>query len=292
MENNGWTTQARFVGVVLLFSATACASVGPAPAMLSADLGNRISEMRGLHQLALERVFDAERRRIEDFVDNEWTPLFLKNYMAESNLMSMLERFGTIGEEERELLRMALEEYLADPDEAETAANEVADAVTAAQSAEGDVIREVLDRFVEDEQLEEATLHVTGLLGSADPGLLILEWAGDAQAEINAQRREMLEPLAEAERQATAELTEAYADMLKANGVITARLEAAADVKAQQDALLRTLGVGDAAQRLQERITNINGRVTTALGIADRAVAEGNAAAVVTMLREALGRGN
>ena len=108
--------------VALLLSTTACATVSPAPAMLSAELGDRMSEMRGLHQLALEHLFENERRRVEDFIENEWTPLFLKNYLAESRLLFLIEQLGTIGEEQRSLLRTTLEEYLTDPDEAERAA--------------------------------------------------------------------------------------------------------------------------------------------------------------------------
>ena len=93
---------------IALLLSTACASVGPAPAALSAELGDRMAEMRGLHQLALERVFENERRRVEDFIEDEWTPLFLKNFLAESRLLPMIDRLGTIGEEERALLRTTL----------------------------------------------------------------------------------------------------------------------------------------------------------------------------------------
>jgi hypothetical protein len=250
-----------------------------------------MADMRGLHQLALERVFDGERRRIEDFIDDEWTPLFLKNFLAESRLLAEIERLGTIGEEERALLRTTLTAFLTDSSEAEAAANRVADAVTASRSGESKAVRDALARFVEDDRLDAATLEVVSLLGSADPGLLILEWAGDAQAVINAQRREMLEPLAEAQRQATAELAEAYAEMLKANGVITARLEAASKVKAQQDAALQALGVGDAAAKLQQRLAGISGRVTSALSSAAGLLESGNANDVARTLKDALGGG-
>jgi hypothetical protein len=119
--------------------------------------------------------------------------------------------------------------------------------------------------------------------------LLILEWARDAQTEINAQRREMLEPLAAAERQATADLTEAYAQMLKANGVVTARLEAAAKLKEQQDALLASVGAGDAANALRRRLASISGRVGEALTAAERAAADGDLAEVAARLKQALG---
>ena len=282
----------RLVPALLLGGAVACASLGPAPARLSAELGDRLAEMRGLHQLALERVFENERRRVEDFIDDEWTPLFLKNFLAESRLLAEIERLGMIGEEERALLRTVIAAFLADTSEAQGAANRVADAVSASRSGESAAIRTALRDFVEDDRLDAASLQVVSLLGARDPGLLILEWAEDAQAEIDAQRREMLEPLQEAQRQATAELTEAYAEVLKANGVITARLEAAAKASAQEDAMLGALGVGDAAERVRARLARISAGVGTALELAQDALARGDAGAAAASLRQALGQSN
>ena len=147
--------------------------------------------------------------------------------------------------------------------------------------------------FVEDDRLEAATSHVSSLLRTADPALLLIEWVTDAQEQINLQRQQMLAPLDEAERAASADLAAAYADMLKANGVITARLEAAAKKTEAQDQLLATFGVKDVANDMRMRLADISQAVGAAVSAAGAAVQEGQeatraASTLIESLRTAL----
>lgn len=261
------------VAVLLLF-ATGCATVGPVPATLSAEVGDRIAEMQGLHQLALQKYFDSERRRIEDFLEREWIPLYLRNFLGLSGLMQDLQEASSVSEDDRWAVEEALKDYLIDDVEAPAAASELIASVTSTRQQESEAVRGVLNRYVEDARVDEAAVHVSSLLNVVDPGFLILEWAQAAREAIERQRREMLLPLDEAERQASAELAQAYADLLKANGVVTARLEAASKVNASQDQLLQTVGTRPYADSLRLRLAHVSSTVGEALGAARTAMGQ------------------
>jgi hypothetical protein len=224
--------------------------------------------MQGLHQLALQKYFDSERRRIEDFLEREWIPLYLRNFLGLSGLMQDLQTASSVSEDDRRAVEEALGEYLVDPAEAPAAANDLVVSLASARQQESETVRGVLNRYVEDARVDEASVHVSSLLDADDPGFLILEWAQAAREAIERQRREMLLPLDEAERQASAELAQAYADLLKANGVVTARPEAAAKVNASQDQLLQTVGARPYADSLRLRLAHISSTVGEALGAA------------------------
>ena len=243
-------------------------------------MGERMSEMRGLHQYALDSFFESERKRIEDFLEDKWIPLFLKNFLATSGLMSDLRTVEYVGEDDKELLQTTLVEYLEDKSEAAKLTDEIAASLSKSRSQESGNIKSILARYVEDDQMEAANVHVATILKSADPAYLMIEWVNAAQHEINLQRREMLQPLEEAQRLVNAELAQAYADILRANGVVTARLEAAAKVKESQDKFMDVLGARKYADQLKIKLAGISDTVGKALmaakDYADEDVAEGD----------------
>lgn len=266
----------RVRGVALLLPLLAgCSTMSPATPKLSAELGDRIAEMRGLHQLALESYFESERRRIEAFIDEQWTPLFLRNFLGTSGILSDLASYAAPGKENREELERVVASYLDDPAEAPSLTADIVAVLPDAGAADLPAIRRVVARYVEDDRVDAAVVRVTSLLGVGDPGELILEWAEDAQAEINARRRAMLRPLDEAERRTNAQVAEAYAEMLKANGVVTARLEAAAEVSAEHDALFEAFGVDEVTERVRSEMAALSARVGDAVAAAERALATG-----------------
>lgn len=175
----------RFSAVLVVFCAivifnVGCATMGPAPAKLSAEVGDRISEMQGLHQLALKRYFESERKRVETFLQEEWVPLFLKNFLSTSELM-------------------------------------------------------------------EDLMH---LESASDRLPLLIEWVSDAQVAIERKRKEVLQPLNEAEMAVTLRIAQEYTQLLKANGVVTARIEAAAKKAEVQNKLLDAFGLKKPADLL------------------------------------------
>ena len=255
--------------VILTFIAGCGATIGPAPVKLSAEVGDRISEMQALHQLALERYFESERARIETFLEEKWIPLFLKNASSMHGLMTDLEAAAFVTEKDKNALEIALKEYLLDDEEVSKVVQEIADAVSGFRKQENKKVDEILHRYVEDDKLNAATLHISSLLQATDPTLLMIEWVIKAQDTINLQRKEMLQPLIKAERIITSELTQAYAEMLKANGVVTARLAAANEVKEIQDSFLQFFGAEQHANLLRKRLVNLSDTISKAIRKAD-----------------------
>lgn len=182
--------------VIVIFN-VGCATMGPDAAKLSMEVGTRVAEMQGVHQLTLESYFQLERARIETFLQEEWIPHFLKDYLGSSELMDKL------------------------------------------RDAE-------------------------------DPAKLLLQWVTAAQTEIELQRKEMLQPVMEAERIVTARLAQNYADILKANGVITARLEAAAEIKAIQDSMLQSLGAAAPTEKIRQALAKVSSTVTDVINKAQK----------------------
>ena len=159
----------RFNAILLVLSAIAiftvgcgAGTIGPRPVKLSAELGDRISDMYVIHQRALENSFEYERARIDAVFKEKWIPTYLENQLTNSGLLKKLEQ-------------------------------------------------------------------------SEAPALLMSEWIVAVQAVIEFERKERLRPITASEKEIRSKLAQAYAEMLKANGVITARLEAAAEVKEVQD---------------------------------------------------------
>jgi hypothetical protein len=255
---------------------------------LSVELGERISEMQGLHELTLRRFFDSERRRIENFLDNEWTPLFLRNFLGSSGLLNDIAQVGYVSERDQGAIQTALIRFLRDSTEAPRATQELVTVITQSRSAEPTAVRSVLQRFIDDARLDAAAAHVAALLRSEDPAVLVLEWARDAQEQINLMRRQMLDPVNEAERVAASEVVEAYSQMAQANGTITGRLEAAARVSEQQDALLQSFGIANAAAKIRQRLAGISDGVGEALSAARTELVQGTGTAEVQRIVDVL----
>src|SRR5690606_33146561 len=128
--------------------------------------------------------------------------------------------------------------------EADKAATELVNKSTETRKEEDGVVRTILARYVEDQKLNSAVIHISSLLGTDEPARIIFDFAEAAHQEMQAQRKEMLEPIEKARAEAVATLSEAYAEMIRGQSTITGRLEAAAKRSGQQDELLDKLGVG------------------------------------------------
>lgn len=258
--------------MTLAAGAAGCAKMSEATPKLSAELGDRIAEMQGLHELTLDRFFDAERRRIQDFLDREWNPLFLKNFLGTSKLLAAIAEVGYVSASDSSAIQTAAKRYLGDTTEAGRLTRDVVAAVRGSRGGEEKLVRPIVRRFVEDAKVEDAVTHIVSLLKSEDPATLVLEWAEDAQEQINLKREEMMAPLDDAERTTKSELAKAYGEMAQASGTITGRLEAAARASAQQSALLSAFHVDSVAERLRLRLGGISGAVGEALAVADTAL--------------------
>ncbi len=245
-----------------------CASVSENSVALSADVGNRVAEMQGLHRAAVQRYFDAEELRVEQFMTNQWEPLFLQNFLGISGILSDLSNPSQFTEAKRAQLRDAAALYLLDDEEAGAVADALVSALDRSRGSESQVLGDVLENFVEDDQLSSAVVHLGALLATDEPARMIMDFAADAHNEISRQHELLLQPIREARAEVMAELDIAYGQLVAAQNLITGRLAAASRVRDQQDQLLNeVLGEGQ-AERIRVRLAQVSTAVSDAIASA------------------------
>ncbi|MEM9821823.1 MAG: hypothetical protein AAF985_12155 [Bacteroidota bacterium] len=260
---------------LLVFFLSSCGSViRQSTVQLSADVGNRITEMEHLHQLAIQRYFDVEKKKVEDFLTNTWEPLFLKNFLGTSQILQLLQNTSKIDESLQNQIKDVFSEYLTDPSEAGEASQKLVNALNQSRDSEEGVVKTVVSDYVEDDKITAATIHINSLLGTDSPAKLILDFAEAAHTEMNSRRQSLLAPIEQARSETIAELSAAYAELVRGQSTITGRLEAAAKVSQEQDRLLGVLGVNNATQKLQSKLSNFTTKIDGALGIVNGLAAE------------------
>lgn len=249
---------------LLVFVLTGCATVGPASVKLSSETGARSAELGALHQQMVRNYFASERQRVETFLKEKWEPQFLRNFLGETQILKLLQESIAFDDAKTKEIQIALETYLTDKTEAPKAASEIIAALTKTRGGEPAEVRKVIDKFVPNVKVDAATTHIAALIGTHEPGLLIMEFAADAHEAIDKQRKEMIGPIDGAETRVLAELNESYATLARAHGTITARLEAASRAREQQDKLLMSAGIENPSA-VRERLAGISEKIGNAL---------------------------
>lgn len=275
---------------MLLMTCISCVSIKPSTVQLSAEVGERISEMQGIHQLALQRYFDMEKQKVETFLTEKWEPLFLRNFLGTSRVLPMLQNVAKIDDKGRAAIREAIALYLVDKKEADKAAKELVDKVSDSRRGEDGVIRTVLTRFVEDNQVDAAVIHVSSLLGTDEPARIIFDFAEAAHKQMLAQRNEMLAPIEQARAEAMAALAEGYSELIRGQSTITGRLEAAAKRSRQQDELLDKLKLrisDDVVNRMAGFSAQVNQALSAANAIIEKRK-EGGSGDIISTIRDGL----
>ena len=59
-----------------------CASIPPEAPELSMELGNRISAIEDAHITLLNRFFDQKRSDVDEFIEEEWVPVFAEEFFS------------------------------------------------------------------------------------------------------------------------------------------------------------------------------------------------------------------
>ena len=263
--------------LILILIFTSCGSViRQSTVQLSADVGNRITEMEHLHQLAIQRYFDVEKNKVEDFLTNTWEPLFLKNFLGTSQILQLLENTSKIDESVQNQIKDVFSEYLTDPSEASDATNKLVSQLNTSRDTEEGVVKTVVSDYVEDSKINAATIHINSLLGTDSPAMLILDFTEAADTEMIAGRASLLAPIEQARAETIAELSAAYAELVRGQSTITGRLEAAAKVSQEQDRLLGVLGINNATKNIQSKLSNFTTKIDGALGVVNGLAAEDN----------------
>jgi hypothetical protein len=234
-----------------------CGTISGNTVQLSVDVTARIKDVEGAHTRAINTYFDSEVDRAERFMTDTWTPLFLRNFLGTSGILSDLEERQTISDATVGLLAEAAALYLTDSTEATDMAGRVRAALEQTRGNDVAAIRGVVDDFVPDNRVEAATTHVAALLAVETPAQMILEFAEAANNEIDQQRRELIEPIEAARAQILTELRVAYQDIYAGQGVITGRLEAAAKRSAETARLVDALGGEGTAAAVNAKLTKV-----------------------------------
>ena len=75
----------RFIAVLIavVMSIGGCASIPPEAPELSAQLGSRISSLEAAHVRLLQEFFSEKRRRVDDFVQEVWVPIFAQEFFGD-----------------------------------------------------------------------------------------------------------------------------------------------------------------------------------------------------------------
>jgi hypothetical protein len=106
------------------------------------------------------------------------------------------------------------------------------------------------------------------------------------------RRRQLVVPVELARMEAVSTVSEAYAELIRGQGAITGRLEAAARISRQQDALLHGVGLDSIANGVTGKLLGISEKVTRAINEAEKAIKKtgnNNSIDVIETLRKNLG---
>jgi hypothetical protein len=242
---------------------SSCVTISPATVELSSQVGDRITAMEQMHQLAIQRYFDAEEQKVKDFMTDEWEPLFLKNFLATSNVLNELNSVSRIDLATQKAIEQSLKLYLADTTEVPILSKKLFNVLDNSRSNEAAQIERVLKDYIEDKELPDAVIHVNSLLGTDEAAKIILEFAEAAHERMQAQRDTLLDPIRRAREEVTAEISAEYVNIIRGQSIITGRLEAARRSGELQTALLNSVISRETFTNFTERAAKLSKEVQT-----------------------------
>lgn len=257
----------KVLGVILLAPLlVSCGTLSPATVKLSNAITIRVKDMERSHIHAVNAVFDSQIQRVDKFMDEEWIPLFLRNFLGISRILEDLKKVDSIGIKTQENIQIASESYLDDKDESGTLAKKIVDALNTKRGNETETIRSIIKDFVPDEKVEASVVHISSLLNTETPAVLILDFAQVANTEINKQRQSLIAPIEEARQMTLAQINQEYVDIYAGQGVITARLEAAVRKDKAQVQLIDAVGGEGTSKKLKSNLLSFSNQLESVLG--------------------------
>jgi len=241
---NVYTVRCGAWGLILpalLAALTAsCVSVPQEAVVLSNLVGTQIAEHRASHEEFVRRYFARSRDVVEMFLRDRWVPEYLERFVGQSGVMDLLatpdEVFG-----ENELERLT-EEIMG---------------VSGVGEVRTPLIIEAVSR----------------VLGDAERGQIMLDFARVALDEIEAQRSELIEPLVEQEQEVLDHLSESYAQLQQAQTQVTAYLSSVREVTRSQDEILEAMGIRELRDDSLERAVWLSEELAAAAKAGESAAA-------------------
>ena len=255
-SNEFFLVLARYFGVTLLIAlASGCStSFGPSTVELSRATTVRVKDLHQVHLESINQYFDFQEARIEGFIEREWTPLFLKNFVGISGIVNDINsvsrvskktqgeiiealNFYTVpitpeqGEDEtEEAYKQRLEKHEQTKTEIEARSEkitiEIASELTTSWDRGKTKIEGALEKHITEEEKANVVTHLMALLGTDEPAILIMEFSKEAHIQIDIQRNEMLEPIRKKRKEVLTAINDRYDEILAAQGIVTGRLEA------------------------------------------------------------------
>jgi hypothetical protein len=199
-----------FLAFFALFCLSSCVSIPEDAVVLSNLVGTQIAEHRASHEEFVRRYYARCRDVVELFLRDRWVPEYLERFVAQSEVMELLITPDEVfGEDTMERLK---EEVMA---------------VSGVGEVRTPLILEAVSRVI----------------GDAERGQIMLDFAGVALEEIEAQRSELIEPLNQQEEMVLDHLAESYAQLQQAQTQVTAYLASAKEVTRSQDEVLEAMGM-------------------------------------------------
>ena len=263
--------KAILTAIVISSLLSSCVTISPATVELSSQVGDRITAMEQMHQLAIQRYFDAEEQKVKDFMTDEWEPLFLKNFLAESNVLNELNSVSRMDLATQKAIEQSLKLYLADTTEAPIISKKLFSILDNSRSNEAAQIERVLGDYIEDNKLRDAANHVYSLLGTDEAAKIMIEFAEAAHEVMLARRISLMEPIQLAREEATGAISAEYANIIRGQSIITGRLEAVRRNRELQMALLNSVVSSDIVKSFTDRATTLSKVVKTAINAAREA---------------------
>jgi len=124
---------------------------------------------------------------------------------------------------------------------------------------------------------------VSRVIGDAERGQVMLDFAEVALAEIEAQRSELLDPLDRQEEDVLNHLAESYAQLELAQTQVTAYLASAQEVTRSQDEILQAMGIRNVRNDALDRAVRLSDDLAAAAKAGD------TAAEALEKMREIIG---
>ena len=126
-----FSTIINLVGAILLLATVAgCSGFGPSTVELSRATTVRVKDLHQIHQAAINQYFDFQEVRVEEFIEREWAPLFLRNFLGNSGIIIDINSASRVSKQAQLEISEAVKSYLDDDSESDQLSGEIAAKLT------------------------------------------------------------------------------------------------------------------------------------------------------------------
>lgn len=217
---------------IFLVTFASCATKSIKTVELSHITQDQAVNLQKSHVQFVQRYYQKLREEVNAFLETEWIPLFLSKAVNNESFRKDLD--------ESYLLASIKESDL----QIRWKGNELFEPQKSA-------IQSNVKRIVTEER---------GRLGE-----VLLNFAESAQIEINAKRKELMNPINDQEKMVVNEINAAWGDLISGQAAVTAHLESVVEVKKSQNEVLRKLNILEKRDKMLDVLMQYNDMFTNLL---------------------------